>query len=77
MNDLAVSGARGQAMVVTFILEEGLPSSVLEAEVRAMAAALARAGIAIVGGDTKVVERGKADGMYITTTGIGSSNGVW
>ncbi len=72
MNDLAVSGARGQAMVVTFILEEGLPSSVLEAEVRAMAAALARAGIAIVGGDTKVVERGKADGMYITTTGIGS-----
>ncbi len=72
MNDLAVSGARGQAMVVTFILEEGLPSAVLEAEVRAMAAALAKAGIAIVGGDTKVVERGKADGMYITTTGIGS-----
>ncbi len=71
MNDLAVSGARGEAMVVTFILEEGLPSSVLEAEVRAMAAALARAGVALVGGDTKVVERGKADGMYITTTGIG------
>ncbi len=71
MNDLAVSGARGSAMVVTFILEEGLPSSVLEAEVRAMAAAVERAGVAIVGGDTKVVERGKADGMYITTTGIG------
>jgi hydrogenase expression/formation protein HypE len=71
MNDLAVSGAKGQAMVVTFILEEGLPSSVLEEEVRAMAAALQRAGVAVVGGDTKVVERGKADGMYITTTGIG------
>src|SRR5271156_2673130 len=71
MNDLAVSGAKGQAMVVTFILEEGLPTSVLEAEVRAMAAALRRAGVVMVAGDTKVVERGKADGMYITTTGIG------
>lgn len=71
MNDLAVSGAKGQAMVVTFILEEGLPTSVLEREVRAMAAALENAGVSIVGGDTKVVERGKADGMYITTTGIG------
>ena len=71
MNDLAVSGARGEAMVVTFILEEGLPLPVLEAEIRAMAAALQRAGIALIGGDTKVVERGKADGMYITTTGIG------
>ena len=71
MNDLAVSGAKGEAMVVTFILEEGLPSSVLESEVRAMASALAKMGVRIVGGDTKVVERGKADGMYITTTGIG------
>jgi hydrogenase expression/formation protein HypE len=71
MNDLAVSGAKGQAMVVTFVLEEGLSTSVLEGEIRAMAAALRRAGVAIVGGDTKVVERGKADGMYITTTGIG------
>ena len=71
MNDLAVSGAKGQAMVVTFVLEEGLPESVLEGEVRAMAAALNRAGVVMVGGDTKVVERGKADGMYITTTGIG------
>lgn len=71
MNDLAVSGARGQAMVVTFVLEEGLPSRVLEDEVRAMSTALNRAGVFMVGGDTKVVERGKADGMYITTTGIG------
>src|SRR5271156_1881293 len=71
MNDLAVSGAKGQAMGVTFVLEEGLPTSVLEDEVHAMAAALHRAGVTMVGGDTKVVERGKADGMYITTTGIG------
>ncbi len=71
MNDLAVSGAVGQAMVVTFVLEEGLPTTVLEGEIRAMAAALHRAGVVMVGGDTKVVERGKADGMYITTTGIG------
>ncbi len=71
MNDLAVSGAKGQYMVVTFVLEEGLPTAVLESEVRAMADALKSAGVAMVGGDTKVVERGKADGMYITTTGIG------
>jgi hydrogenase expression/formation protein HypE len=71
MNDLAVSGARGQAMVVTFVLEEGLSTSILEEEVRAMSKALHRAGVPLVGGDTKVVERGKADGMYITTTGIG------
>jgi hydrogenase expression/formation protein HypE len=72
MNDLAVSGAKGAAMVVTFVLEEGLPTPVLEMEIRAMAAALDRSGVELVGGDTKVVERGKADGMYITTTGIGS-----
>ena len=71
MNDLAVAGAKGHSMVVTFVLEEGLPSYVLEAEVRAMSNALRRAGVAMVGGDTKVVERGKADGMYITTAGIG------
>jgi hydrogenase expression/formation protein HypE len=71
MNDLAVAGAKGHSMVVTFVLEEGLLSSVLEAEVRAMSNALRRAGVAMVGGDTKVVERGKADGMYITTAGIG------
>jgi hydrogenase expression/formation protein HypE len=71
MNDLAVAGARGHCMVVTFVLEEGLPSSILEAEVRAMSSALRRAGVTMVGGDTKVVERGKADGMYISTAGIG------
>ena len=71
MNDLAVSGAKGCTMAVTFILEEGLPTADLEAEVRAMSRALERAGVAMCGGDTKVVERGKADGMYITTAGIG------
>src|SRR5579872_1040611 len=71
VNDLAVSGARAEALVVTYVLEAGLPSDVLEAEVRAMAGAAKRAGVKIAGGDTKVVEHGKADGMYITTAGIG------
>jgi hydrogenase expression/formation protein HypE len=71
VNDLAVSGANAEALVVTFVIEAGLPTATLEAEVRAMAEAAARARVAIVGGDTKVVEHGKADGMYITTAGIG------
>ncbi len=71
VNDLAVSGARAQALVVTYVLEAGLPSEILEAEVRAMAKAAASAGVKIAGGDTKVVEHGKADSMYITTAGIG------
>jgi hydrogenase expression/formation protein HypE len=71
VNDLAVSGARACALVTSYVLEAGLPTAILEAEVRAMAAAAERAGVTIVGGDTKVVEHGKADGMYITTAGIG------
>ncbi len=71
VNDLAVSGAKAEALVVTFVLEAGLATDALEAEVRAMAQAAALAGVAIAGGDTKVVEHGKADGMYITTAGIG------
>lgn len=71
VNDLAVSGARAEAMVVTYVLEAGLPTQVLEAEVRAMAGAARAAGVKILGGDTKVVEHGKADRMYITTTGVG------
>ena len=71
VNDLAVSGAKAEAIVVTYVLEAGLPTAVLEAEVRAMAGAADRAGVLVVGGDTKVVEHGKADRMYITTTGIG------
>ncbi|HLJ48698.1 MAG TPA: hydrogenase expression/formation protein HypE [Bryobacteraceae bacterium] len=71
VNDLAVSGAIAQTLVVTYVIEAGMPTEVLEAEVRAMAAAAARAEVVIAGGDTKVVEHGKADGMYITTAGIG------
>ena len=71
VNDLAVSGARAEAMVVTYVLEAGLPTPVLEGEVRAMGNAARKAGVIIAGGDTKVVEHGKADFMYITTTGIG------
>jgi hydrogenase expression/formation protein HypE len=71
VNDLAVSGARAQALVVSYVLEAGLSSAILEEEVRAMAAAAEKAGVSIVGGDTKVVEHGKCDQMYITTTGIG------
>jgi hydrogenase expression/formation protein HypE len=71
VNDLAVSGARPVALVTTFVLEAGLPTETLAAEVRAMARAARAAGVAIVGGDTKVVEHGKVDHLYITTTGIG------
>jgi hydrogenase expression/formation protein HypE len=71
VNDLAVSGARPVALVTTFVLEAGLATETLAAEVRAMAGAARAAGVAIVGGDTKVVEHGKVDRLYITTTGIG------
>jgi hydrogenase expression/formation protein HypE len=71
VNDLAVSGAKAEALVCSYILEAGLPTEILEREVRAMAVAARNAGVRIAGGDTKVVEHGKADGMYISTTGIG------
>ncbi len=71
VNDLAVSGARPLAMSVSLILEEGLDAGTLRAEVEALASAAREAEIEIVAGDTKVVERGAADGMYICTTGIG------
>src|ERR1700736_3337593 len=71
VNDLAVSGARATALMASFILEAGLPVDVLRAEVQAMAAAALQAGVPIVGGDTKVVEHGMCDGMYVATFGIG------
>jgi hydrogenase expression/formation protein HypE len=71
VNDLAVAGAKAEHLIVTYILEAGVPTEELEAEVRAMAKAAEQASVAIVGGDTKVVEHGKADRMYITTAGIG------
>jgi hydrogenase expression/formation protein HypE len=70
-NDLAVSGARPQALTVALVLEEGLAAEVLRAEVDAMAGAAAAAGVEVIAGDTKVVERGKADAMYVCTTGVG------
>jgi hydrogenase expression/formation protein HypE len=71
VNDLAVSGARPLALTLSLILEEGLDADVLRAEVDAIAAAAREAEIEIVAGDTKVVERGHADQMYICTTGVG------
>jgi hydrogenase expression/formation protein HypE len=71
VNDLAVSGAKAEALVVTYVLEAGLPTEILEGEVRAMGRAAEAAGVVIAGGDTKVVEHGKADRMYITSAGIG------
>ena len=71
VNDLAVSGARPLALSLSLILEEGLAAEALKAEVEAIARAAREAGVEIVTGDTKVVERGHADGMYVCTTGIG------
>jgi len=71
LNDLAVSGAKPIALTASFVLEAGLDVAVLRQEVDAMAGAARRANVPIVAGDTKVVENGKADGMYISTTGLG------
>ncbi len=71
VNDLAVSGARPAGLSAALILEEGLAADVLRAEVSAMAAAAQRAGVAVTTGDTKVVERGRCDSMYVVTTGVG------
>jgi hydrogenase expression/formation protein HypE len=71
VNDLAMGGARPLFLSAGFILEEGLPIETLHAIVSSMARAAAAAGVAIVTGDTKVVEKGKGDGLFINTTGIG------
>ncbi|HSS03806.1 MAG TPA: hydrogenase expression/formation protein HypE [Solirubrobacterales bacterium] len=71
VNDLAVSGARPLALSLSLILEEGLDAAELRAEVEAIAAAARAAEVKIVAGDTKVVERGHADSMYVCTSGIG------
>jgi hydrogenase expression/formation protein HypE len=71
VNDLAMAGARPQALTLSLILEEGLDAQVLRDEVEAIAAAARAAGVQIVAGDTKVVGRGQADQMYVCTTGIG------
>ena len=71
VNDVAMAGARPLYLTAGFILEEGLPLADLRRAVRSMAAAAAAAGVRIIAGDTKVVERGKGDGIFVTTTGIG------
>lgn len=72
INDLAVAGARPLALSAAFVLEEGLSIEVLRNIVADMAQAAAAAGVPIVTGDTKVVGHGAADGLYVTTAGIGA-----
>jgi hydrogenase expression/formation protein HypE len=71
VNDLAMSGAKPMHLSASFILEEGFPLSDLQRIARSMGNAAREAGVKIVTGDTKVVERGKADGVFISTAGIG------
>jgi hydrogenase expression/formation protein HypE len=71
INDLAMAGAQPLHLAAGFILEEGLPLADLQRIVNSMAEAARAAGVAIVTGDTKVVEQGNGDGVFITTTGIG------
>ena len=71
INDLAVSGATPLGISCALIVEEGLDTDILRREVEAIAAAARKAGVSVLAGDTKVVERGKGDGLYIVTTGIG------
>src|SRR5579884_3050858 len=71
VNDLAMSGARPLYIAGAFILEEGLPTGDLRRVVDSMRAAAAEAGVWLVTGDTKVVNRGKGDQVFITTTGLG------
>jgi hydrogenase expression/formation protein HypE len=71
VNDLAVSGARPLYLSAGFILEEGFPVAELRRVVEAMQAAAVAAGVQVVTGDTKVVERGKGDGCYVSTAGVG------
>ena len=71
VNDLAMCGARPVHLSAAFVLEEGFSMETLRLIVTSMSEAAAAAGISVVAGDTKVVERGKGDGVYITTAGIG------
>jgi hydrogenase expression/formation protein HypE len=71
VNDVAMSGGLPLYLTAGFILEEGLPVEILKRVVESMQAAAAEAGVQIIAGDTKVVEKGKADGLFINTAGIG------
>jgi hydrogenase expression/formation protein HypE len=71
INDLAMAGAAPLALSVALIVEEGLPVETLRRVIDSMAAAAREAGVRVVTGDTKVVDRGKADGLFVTTSGVG------
>jgi hydrogenase expression/formation protein HypE len=71
VNDVAVMGAQPLYLTAGFILEEGLELDLLHRVVTSMQAAAAEAGVQVVAGDTKVVQKGRADGLYITTSGVG------
>jgi len=71
VNDLAVSGAIPKYLSAGFIIEEGFPLSQLEEIVQTMAEEAKRAGVKIVTGDTKVVDKGKCDKVFINTSGVG------
>ena len=77
VNDLAMSGATPAYISVAMILEAGLDMGVLRRVCASVAATAKAAGVKVVTGDTKVVERGKADKMYITTAGVGAVTGEW
>ena len=72
VNDLAMGGARPLALSLSVILEEGFAIAELERIVQSVAAAARECGVAVLTGDTKVVERGKGDGIYLNTAGIGA-----
>ena len=73
VNDLAVSGAEPLWLTLVLIIEEGLPTSVLDRVLQSIANAAARCGVRVVAGDTKVVPRGAADRLFINTTGVGQT----
>ena len=77
INDLAMAGAEPLYLSAGFILEEGFPIADLRRIVASMAAAASEAGVSIVTGDTKVVQRGKADGLFINTAGVGVLRATW
>ena len=77
INNLAMAGAEPLYLSAGFILEEGFPIAELRRIVASMAQAATEAGVAIVTGDTKVVQRGKADGLFINTAGVGVIHGSW
>jgi len=71
VNDLAAAGARPVCLAAAFVIEEGTPVRLLERVAESMGRTAAEAGVPVVAGDTKVVGRGEADGLFITTTGVG------